>query len=98
MNTEIRRSVREYVEIHVHPHRRRHHAAACSESTTVRPLSDGDPATNRWAKLRADAGHPAPFNLRYLEIGNENIGEEYLAAFAAVKQAINATDLASPVC
>lgn len=31
-----RRPVREYVEIHVHPHRRRHHAAACSESTTVR--------------------------------------------------------------
>jgi alpha-N-arabinofuranosidase len=53
--------------------------------------ANGDPATNPWAKLRADAGHPAPFNLRYLEIGNENIGEEYLAAFAAVKQAIDAT-------
>ncbi len=52
--------------------------------------ANGDPATNPWARLRAEAGHPAPFNLRYLEIGNENIGEEYLAAFAAVKQAVDA--------
>jgi alpha-L-arabinofuranosidase len=51
--------------------------------------ANGDPATNPWARLRAEAGHPAPFNLRYIEIGNENIGEEYLAAFAAVKQAID---------
>jgi alpha-L-arabinofuranosidase len=53
----------------------------------------GDPATNAWARLRAEAGHAAPFNLRYLEIGNENTGEEYLAAFEAVKAAI---DAASP--
>lgn len=52
--------------------------------------ANGDPAMNPWARLRAEAGHPAPFNLRYIEIGNENIGEEYLAAFAAVKQAIDA--------
>lgn len=52
--------------------------------------ANGDPATNAWARLRAEAGHPAPFNLRYLEIGNENIGQEYLAAFEAVKQAIDA--------
>ena len=52
--------------------------------------ANGDPATNPWARLRAAAGHPAPFNLRYLEIGNENIGEEYLSAFAAVKQAVDA--------
>ena len=31
----------------------------------------GDPATSRWAKLRAEAGHPAPFNLKYVAIGNE---------------------------
>lgn len=51
----------------------------------------GDPASNPWAKLRAEAGHPEPFHLRYLEIGNENFGEEYLAAFEAVKKAIDAT-------
>lgn len=53
--------------------------------------ANGDPATNPWARLRAEAGHPAPFNLRLLEIGNENVGVEYLAAFEAVKSAIDAT-------
>ena len=35
--------------------------------------ANGDPATSKWAKLRADAGHPAPFNLKYIGIGNEDI-------------------------
>ena len=35
--------------------------------------ANGDPATNKWAKMRADAGHPAPFNLKYIGIGNEDI-------------------------
>jgi len=29
------------------------------------------PATSKWGKVRADAGHPEPFNLKYLGIGNE---------------------------
>ena len=33
--------------------------------------ANGDPATSKWAKMRADQGHPAPFNLKYLGIGNE---------------------------
>lgn len=37
----------------------------------------GDPASNEWAKLRAEAGHPAPFPLKYVEIGNENWGAAY---------------------
>ena len=35
--------------------------------------ANGDPATNKWAKMRADAGHPAPFNLKYIGIGNEDL-------------------------
>jgi len=35
--------------------------------------ANGDPATSVWAKLRAEAGHPAPFNLKYIGIGNEDI-------------------------
>ena len=35
--------------------------------------ANGDPATSRWARMRADAGHPAPFNLKYIGIGNEDI-------------------------
>jgi alpha-L-arabinofuranosidase len=30
-----------------------------------------------WGSLRALNGHPAPFNLRFLEIGNENGGPDY---------------------
>ena len=35
--------------------------------------ANGNPATNEWAKMRAEAGHPDPFNLKYLGIGNEDI-------------------------
>ena len=35
--------------------------------------ANGDPATSEWAKMRADAGHPKPFNLKYSGIGNEDI-------------------------
>ncbi len=31
----------------------------------------------QWGKLRADMGHPEPFNLKYIGIGNEQWGKEY---------------------
>jgi len=34
--------------------------------------ANGDINT-RWGKMRADAGHPQPFNLRYIGIGNEDL-------------------------
>jgi len=33
--------------------------------------ANGDPSTSKWAKLRAEQGHPKPFGLKYLGIGNE---------------------------
>ena len=30
-----------------------------------------------WGKVRADLGHPAPFNLKFIGIGNEQWGKEY---------------------
>ena len=33
--------------------------------------ANGDPAISKWAKMRADAGHPEPFGLKYLGLGNE---------------------------
>ncbi len=33
--------------------------------------------TTKWGKMRADAGHPEPFPLPFVEIGNENGGPEY---------------------
>ena len=35
--------------------------------------ANGDPAQSKWARMRADAGHPEPFNLKYVGIGNEDI-------------------------
>ena len=35
------------------------------------------PKGSRWGKLRASMGHPEPFKLTYLEIGNENWGPDY---------------------
>lgn len=35
--------------------------------------ANGDPATNKWAKMRAEAGHPEPFNLKYIGVGNEDL-------------------------
>lgn len=51
--------------------------------------ANGDPAVSDWAKLRAEAGHPEPFHMKYIGIGNENFGEDYLKRFRAVKQAID---------
>ena len=48
----------------------------------------GDPATSPWAALRAEAGHPEPFNLNYIGIGNENHGRHYLQSFALIKRAV----------
>ena len=44
--------------------------------------ANGDPATSRWAKMRADQGHPKPFGLKYLGIGNEEkISPEFAERF-----------------
>lgn len=39
-------------------------------------FANGDVST-RWGGLRAEMGHPAPFNLKYIGIGNEQWGPEY---------------------
>lgn len=35
------------------------------------------PVTSHWGALRAEMGHPEPFNLRYIGIGNEQWGKVY---------------------
>lgn len=39
-------------------------------------FANGDVST-KWGKLRADMGHPEPFNLKFIGIGNEQWGPEY---------------------
>lgn len=48
----------------------------------------GDPDKSAWARLRAEAGHPEPFKLNYVGIGNENHGHEYLTHFDVIKNAM----------
>ena len=47
-------------------------------------FANGDPAKNQWAKLRADMGHPAPFNLKFLGIGNEQWEAPYFDRLAII--------------
>lgn len=43
--------------------------------------ANGD-ASTKWGRVRAEAGHPAPFNLKYLGIGNEErISPEFTERF-----------------
>ena len=42
----------------------------------------------KWGAARAAAGHPEPFNLEYLEIGNENFGEAYTERYKAIAEAV----------
>jgi alpha-L-arabinofuranosidase len=51
------------------------------------------PATSRWGSLRAKAGHPAPFKLTYVEVGNEDWFDKsgsYDQRFAQFNRAIKA--------
>jgi alpha-L-arabinofuranosidase len=48
------------------------------------------PVTSTWGAKRAAAGHPEPFNLMYLEIGNENGGPLYHERYALFHDAIKA--------
>ena len=48
------------------------------------------PIESRWGSLRAKAGHPAPFHLRYVEIGNENGGSTYQKHYQRFYDAIKA--------
>ena len=49
--------------------------------------ANGDTNTT-WGALRAANGHPAPYNLQYMEIGNENGGTYYDARYALFYNAI----------
>ena len=67
---------------------------ACQFNTAeVVPLDDLEPyvqdaldliefangeVNSKWGKVRADMGHPKPFNLKYLGVGNENWGPQYI--------------------
>ncbi len=44
--------------------------------------------STEWGKLRAEMGHPEPFNLKYIGIGNEQWGEVYIERYKVFHKAI----------
>jgi alpha-L-arabinofuranosidase len=46
------------------------------------------PANSVWGAIRAKNGHPAPFGLKYMELGNENGGADYRQRWALLYHAI----------
>ena len=48
------------------------------------------PADSKWGARRAANGHPAPFPLKYIEVGNEDQGPRYGERVAVFKKAIKA--------
>ncbi|NDW19688.1 alpha-L-arabinofuranosidase [Dysgonomonas sp. 216] len=68
--------------------------------------ANGDPKKSKWAKMRADAGHPKPFNLKYIGVGNEDLisevfEERFEMIFKALKEKhpeITVIGTAGPFC
>jgi alpha-L-arabinofuranosidase len=49
------------------------------------------PATSTWGRKRAEMGHPKPFRLTHIEVGNEeNLPQEFFARFQQFRAAIEA--------
>jgi alpha-L-arabinofuranosidase len=44
--------------------------------------------TTKWGKLRSDMGHPDPFNMKYIGIGNEQWGPQYIERYKVFEKAI----------
>ncbi len=53
--------------------------------------ANGDAKTTKWGRIRAENGHPEPYNLKYLGVGNEDLindafKERFEMIFKAVKE------------
>lgn len=50
-------------------------------------FANGD-TTTKWGRIRAELGHEAPFNLEYIGIGNEEVGQEFWDRYVYFHKAI----------
>ena len=53
--------------------------------------ANGDVKKTKWGKIRAESGHPKPFNLKYIGIGNEDLitdvfEERFTMIYLAIKE------------
>ncbi len=52
--------------------------------------------TTVWGKVRCDMGHPEPFKLKYICIGNENEGQVYFERYSLFLEAFNKAKAENP--
>lgn len=52
-------------------------------------FANGTDESNEWTKKRIEMGHPEPFNLKYIGIGNEQYGEIYFERYAEFAKQIH---------
>jgi alpha-L-arabinofuranosidase len=50
-------------------------------------FANGDVST-KWGKLRATMGHPAPFHMKFIGVGNEQWGEQYIERYKVFQKAL----------
>ena len=67
--------------------RQRFHDIYVNDALDLIEFCNGDIHTT-WGSMRARMGHPAPFNLKYLGIGNENQGKEFWERFDIIYKAV----------
>jgi alpha-N-arabinofuranosidase len=46
------------------------------------------PPSSKWGKIRAEMGHPEPFNMKMIGIGNEQWGPQYIERYKVFAKAI----------
>ena len=51
-------------------------------------FANGDSNT-KCGKIRAEMGHPEPFNMKYIGVGNEQWGEDYIERYKVFEKAIH---------
>lgn len=69
--------------------RQRFHDIYVKDALDLIEFCNGD-ASTEWGAKRIAMGHPKPFNLEYLAIGNENSGDDFWERFDIICRAVKA--------
>ncbi|MCF2219419.1 alpha-L-arabinofuranosidase [Chryseobacterium sp. PS-8] len=51
-------------------------------------FANGDSST-KWGKIRTEMGHPKPFNMKFIGVGNEQWGADYIERYKVFEKAIH---------
>lgn len=51
-------------------------------------FANGD-SNSKWGRIRTEMGHPKPFNMKYIGVGNEQWGEDYIERYKVFEKAIH---------